>query len=222
MEHKPKGIYEAFVKRIIDILGAIIIILLFCWLYVLIAVLVRLKLGSPTIFSQERPGLIDRRTGKETVFRLYKFRTMTDERDENGELLPGHMRETSFGNKLRSMSVDELPEVINILKGEMSFVGPRPLAVVYLPYYSEIERRRHLVRPGLTGLAQVSGRNAITWEEKFKYDVAYVDNVSFVTDFRIIIATIKTVFSREGVGQGETSPESFHLYRQRQIDTREK
>jgi undecaprenyl phosphate N,N'-diacetylbacillosamine 1-phosphate transferase len=159
----------------------------------LVSILVRSKLGSPIIFKQQRPGL------NEKVFMMYKFRTMTDERDENGELLPDSVRLTKFGKFLRSTSLDELPELFNILKGDMSIVGPRPLLVQYLPLYSTHQKRRHEVRPGLTGLAQVSGRNAISWEEKFDLDVNYVDNMSFWNDCKIILLTAKKVVVREGI-----------------------
>jgi lipopolysaccharide/colanic/teichoic acid biosynthesis glycosyltransferase len=218
--HKVKGPYEAFVKRGLDILISIFVIVLFWWLYVIIAVLVRINLGGPVIFSQDRPGKIDPRTGKETIFKLYKFRSMNDKRDANGELLPGAERLTSFGSKLRSTSLDELPEIVNILKGDMSWIGPRPLATIYLPYYTDEERIRHAVRPGLTGLAQASGRNNLTWEEKFSYDVEYSRNITFLMDMKIILKTIKAVLFHEGIGQGEQTPESFHVYRQRQIEER--
>jgi lipopolysaccharide/colanic/teichoic acid biosynthesis glycosyltransferase len=162
------------------------------------AILVRKKLGSPVLFSQERPGL----DGK--TFRLYKFRTMTDERDENGNLLPDEDRLPPFGMKLRSTSLDELPELFNILAGDMSIVGPRPQLVRYLPRYNKHQARRHEVRPGFTGLAQIHGRNAISWEEKFDWDVKYVDSVSFLGDVRIILATVKTVLKKEGINS-ETS-----------------
>lgn len=151
----------------------------------IIAFLVRIKLGSPVIFKQDRPGL------NEKIFTLYKFRTMTDERDENGELLPDEKRMTKYGKFLRSTSLDELPELFNIFKGDMSLVGPRPLLVQYLPLYDEYQRRRHEVRPGLSGLAQISGRNTLSWEEKFRLDVEYVDNISFIGDFKIILSTLK-------------------------------
>jgi len=164
----------------------------------IIALLVRIKLGSPVIFKQKRPGL------NEKIFTLYKFRTMTDERDENGELLPDSVRLTKFGKFLRSTSLDELPELFNILKGDMSIVGPRPLLVEYLPLYNEHQKRRHEVRPGLSGLAQINGRNAITWEKKFDYDVEYVDNVSFIGDWKIILLTFIKVFKREGINSSES------------------
>lgn len=219
-KHKIKGPYEAFIKRLLDIIISLAVMILFCWLYAIIAILVRVKLGSPVIFAQNRPGIIDPKTGKEKIFKLYKFRTMIDKRDENGELLPGKDRMTPFGAKLRATSLDELPEIVNIFKGDMSLIGPRPLAVIYLPYYTDEERVRHQVRPGLTGLAQVSGRNNLSWEEKFAYDVEYANNITFKTDLRIIIMTIKAVLSHEGIGQGEQSPENFNEYRQRQIDER--
>jgi lipopolysaccharide/colanic/teichoic acid biosynthesis glycosyltransferase len=159
----------------------------------IIAILVKFKLGSPVIFKQQRPGL------NEKIFIMYKFRTMTDERDENGELLPDGIRLTKFGRFLRSTSLDELPELFNILKGDMSVIGPRPLLVEYLPLYDEYQKRRHEVRPGLSGLAQVSGRNAINWEDKFNLDVEYVDNISFFGDWKIIFLTLKKVFIREGI-----------------------
>lgn len=217
-KHKIKGPYEAFIKRLLDILISLIVMVLFCWLYAIIAVLVRIKLGSPVIFSQNRPGRIDTKTGKEKVFKLYKFRSMTDKRDSNGELLPGKDRMTPFGAKLRATSLDELPEIVNIFKGDMSLIGPRPLAMVYLPYYTDEERVRHLVRPGLTGLAQASGRNNLKWEEKFAYDIEYANNITFLMDVKIILKTIKAVLSHEGIGQGEETPENFNVYRQRQID----
>ena len=215
-KHKSKGPYEALVKRFIDIVISLLVMILFCWLYAIIALLVRIKLGSPVIFAQDRPGRIDQKTGREKIFKLYKFRSMTDERDKNGELLPGKDRMTPFGAKLRASSLDELPEIVNIFKGDMSLIGPRPLAMQYLPYYSEQERERHSVRPGLTGLAQASGRNNLKWEEKFAYDIEYANNISFLMDCRIIIKTIKAVLSHEGIGQGEETPENFNEYRQKQ------
>ena len=217
-KHKAKGIYEAFVKRTLDIVISLLVMIVFCWLYVIIALLVRIKLGSPVIFAQERPGVINPSTGKETIFKLYKFRSMNDKRDANGDLLPGKDRLTSFGSKLRSTSLDERPEIINILKGDMSLVGPRPLATVYLPYYTKEERMRHTVRPGLTGLAQASGRNGLTWEEKFAYDVEYANNITFLMDIRIVFMTIKAVLAHEGIGDGGNPEDSFHIYRQRQIE----
>ena len=192
MSHK-KGFYEKYIKRPQDFLCASVALVVLSPVMGITAILVRKKLGSPVLFSQERPGL----DGK--TFRLYKFRTMTDERDENGNLLPDEDRLPPFGMKLRSTSLDELPELINIWKGDMSVVGPRPLLVRYLSRYNAHQARRHEVRPGFTGLAQVHGRNAISWEEKFDLDVKYVDNVSFLGDWTIILQTVLTVLKREGV-----------------------
>ena len=216
-KHKVKGPYEAFIKIFLDIVISLLVMILFCWLYAIIAILVRIKLGSPVIFAQDRPGRIDSRTGKETIFKLYKFRSMNDKRDVNGELLPGKDRLTPFGSKLRSTSLDELPEIVNIFKGDMSLIGPRPLATVYLPYYTDEERMRHIVRPGLTGLAQASGRNGLTWEEKFAYDVEYANNITFMMDIKIIFMTIKAVLAHEGIGDGGKPEDSFHIYRQKQL-----
>lgn len=187
------GIYKRFIKRPMDFILSLIAIIVLSPIFLIVALLVKIKLGSPVIFKQQRPGL------NEKIFTMYKFRTMTDERDENGELLPNSVRLTKFGRLLRSTSLDELPELFNILKGDMSIVGPRPLLVQYLPLYNDHQKRRHEVRPGLTGLAQVNGRNAISWEEKFDLDVQYVDNVSFFGDWKIIFLTIKKVFAREGI-----------------------
>ena len=188
-----QGIYEAYFKRPLDVFCAMPALLIGWPVLAVTALLVRRKLGSPVLFSQERPG---RDTA---VFRLHKFRTMTDERDENGELLPDEDRLTPFGRMLRSTSLDELPELFNILKGDMSIVGPRPLLVRYLPRYNAHQARRHEVRPGLTGLAQVNGRNAISWEEKFDLDVEYVDHVTFLGDLKIIAETVRTVLKRDGI-----------------------
>lgn len=187
------GIYKRFIKRPMDFILSLIAIIVLSPVFLIVALLVRIKLGSPVIFKQQRPGL------NEKIFTMYKFRTMTDERDENGELLPDSVRLTKFGKFLRSTSLDELPELFNILKGDMSIVGPRPLLVQYLPLYNDHQKRRHEVRPGLTGLAQVNGRNAISWEEKFDLDVRYVDHVSFIGDWKIILLTVKKVFVREGI-----------------------
>lgn len=202
---KTNGIYARYIKRLFDILCALAAIIVFSWLYVIVAILVKIKLGSPIIFSQERPGM------NEKIFKLYKFRTMTDERDEDGELLPDDIRLTKFGKMLRRTSLDELPEAFNILKGDMSVVGPRPLLVRYLPRYNEHQKRRHEVRPGLSGLAQVNGRNAISWEDKFDYDVLYVDNVTFIGDIKIILQTVwKAFVKEEGINQdGEATMTEF-------------
>lgn len=191
--------YRKYVKRPLDILCALAAIVVFCWLYLLVAVLVRIKLGKPVLFRQQRPGK------DEKIFTLYKFRTMTDERDENGELLPDTVRLTKFGKFLRSTSLDELPEAFNILKGDMSVVGPRPLRVKYLSLYNERQKRRHEVRPGLSGLAQVNGRNLLGWEERFELDVSYVEHITFLQDCKIIFLTIWTAFFvRKGIS-GEKS-----------------
>lgn len=187
------GIYRRYIKRLIDIILSLVGLIALSPLMLIVAALVKINLGSPVIFKQNRPGL------NEKIFTLYKFRTMTDDRDENGELLPDNYRLTEFGKFLRSTSLDELPELFNILKGDMSIVGPRPLLVEYLTLYNEHQRRRHEVRPGLTGLAQVSGRNAISWEERFDLDIEYVDNINFFGDFKIILLTLKKVLIREGI-----------------------
>lgn len=187
------GFYRRYGKRLLDIILSLCAIVLLSPLMLAIALLVRINLGSPVIFKQERPGL------NEKIFTLYKFRTMTDERDEKGELLPDAERLTKFGEWLRSTSLDELPELFNILKGDMSFVGPRPLLVQYLPLYSSHQRRRHEVRPGLTGLAQVNGRNLISWEKKFGFDIKYVDELSFFGDLVIVLQSVKQVVARQGI-----------------------
>lgn len=192
MGHK-KGFYERYIKRPQDFCCALAAIIVLSPVMAVTAVLVRIKLGSPVIFKQKRPGL----NGK--IFTLYKFRTMTDKKDKNGELLPDEERLTRFGKSLRSTSLDELPELVNMLKGDMSVVGPRPLLVKYLPLYNERQARRHEVRPGFTGYAQVHGRNAITWEDKFEKDVYYVDHISFLGDWKIIFQTVGTVLKREGI-----------------------
>lgn len=183
-KHKPYGPYERFFKRPIDICCALAAIIVFCWLYIIVAILVRVKLGSPVLFTQDRPGK------DEKIFKLYKFRTMTDARDENGNLLPDDVRLTKFGKLLRSTSLDELPEAFNILKGDMSVIGPRPLLVSYLPWYNEEERHRHDVRPGLSGLAQVNGRNFVDWDHRLSFDIQYVEKVTFLGDVSIILKTV--------------------------------
>ncbi|MFC0560840.1 sugar transferase [Halalkalibacter alkalisediminis] len=197
MLNQKVGIYRRFVKRPMDFTLALIAILALSPVLLIVAVLVRSKLGSPILFKQERPGL------NEKIFTMYKFRTMTDERDENGELLPNEMRHTNFGRFLRSTSLDELPELINVLKGDMSLVGPRPLLVDYLLLYNEEQSHRHDVRPGITGYAQVNGRNAISWEAKFKKDIYYINNLSFSLDIKILIQTVVKVFKKENVNLNE-------------------
>lgn len=190
--------YRKFFKRFLDIIISLIFILCFWWLYIVIAILVRIKLGSPVLFKQDRPGL------NEKIFKMYKFRTMTDEKDKDGNLLPDVERLTKFGKFLRSTSLDEIPELWNVLKGEMSLVGPRPLLVSYLTKYNEYEKRRHEVRPGITGWAQINGRNNTTWEERFKNDIYYVENISFKLDLKIIIKTILKVLKRSDINQSDT------------------
>lgn len=191
MHHHPYGPYERFFKRPLDLLCGLAAVLVFWWLYLILALLVRVKLGSPVLFAQERPGK------DEKIFTLYKFRTMTDARDEHGNLLPDEVRLTRFGKLLRATSLDELPEAFNIIKGDMSVIGPRPLLVRYLPRYNAEQRRRHEVRPGLSGYAQVHGRNAVSWQEKFQMDVAYVDHITFFGDLKIIWDSIMVAFIKK-------------------------
>lgn len=194
---KPvKKIYPLYIKRVLDIVLSLTALILLWPVMVAVALLVKVKLGTPVIFKQARPGK------DEKIFYLYKFRTMTDERNKDGEVLTDEERLTSFGKKIRSTSLDELPELYNILRGDMSIVGPRPLLVRYLPLYNERQKRRHEVRPGFTGLAQVNGRNSISWEEKFEWDIKYVDHITFWGDMKIIIKTFYTVLLRKGVSSG--------------------
>ena len=188
--------YAKYIKRILDLILSLMALIVLMPLMIIIGILVRINLGSPIIFKQKRPGK------NEKIFTLYKFRTMTDKRDIDGNLLPDEYRLTKFGKFLRSTSLDELPELINIIKGDMAIVGPRPLLVEYLPYYTEEEKHRHDVRPGLTGLAQVNGRNAISWEEKLKYDTEYIKKISFYSDLKIIFKTIKKTIKREDILMG--------------------
>ena len=183
-KHKPYGVYEKHVKRPLDFICALGAVVCFSWLYLIVAILVKVKLGSPILFTQYRPGKNER------LFKLYKFRTMTDKRDRDGNLLPDNKRLTKFGKLLRSTSLDELPEAFNIIKGDMSIVGPRPLLPSYLDWYTEEERHRHDVRPGLTGLAQVNGRNFINWDKRFALDIKYTKKITFLNDVKIIFKTI--------------------------------
>lgn len=192
-----KGIYRRFIKRPMDFILSLMAIIVLSPVLIIVGALVRVKLGSPVLFKQKRPGL------NEKIFTMYKFRTMTDEKDEKGELLPNHIRLTKFGRILRATSLDELPELFNIVKGDMSIIGPRPLLIEYLPLYNEKQKHRHDVRPGLSGLAQVNGRNAISWEEKFDYDVEYVESISFLLDSKLIVQTFLKVFKREGINKSE-------------------
>lgn len=190
--------YQHFFKRIFDIVCALLALVVFCWLYAIIAILVRVKLGSPVLFKQIRPGIKDK-SGQEKLFKLYKFRTMTDERDEEGNLLPDEVRLTKFGAWLRSTSLDELPEAINILKGDMSVIGPRPQLVRDMVFMTENQRQRHNARPGLSGLAQVRGRNAISWEGKLATDLEYIQHITFVGDVKIVLQTVSKFLRREDV-----------------------
>ena len=204
MKHRAYGPYEKCIKRILDFVLALIAIIVLSPVMLITAILVRVKLGSPVLFTQDRPGLNTK------VFKLYKFRSMTDAKDVNGNLLPDEDRLPEFGKKLRSTSLDELPELFNILKGDMSIVGPRPLLVKYLPRYNEHQARRHEVRPVFTGLAQIHGRNSITWEEKFDWDVKYVDKITFIGDLKIILMTVGTVLSHTGINaEGNATMEEF-------------
>ena len=203
-ESTNKGIYRRFIKRPIDFCLSLFALIILSPVIIVVALLVRVKLGHPVIFKQKRPGL------NEKIFTMYKFRTMTDKKDQNGQLLPDSERLTKFGKMLRSTSLDELPELFNILKGDMSIVGPRPLAVQYLPYYTEEERIRHSVRPGLTGLAQVNGRNTTDWEDRFRYDMEYVKQVSFTGDMKIILKTAVIAIKRTDIGErGVDAPMDF-------------
>lgn len=200
MHHHPYGPYERFFKRPLDLLCGLTAVLVFWWLYLILALLVRVKLGSPVLFAQKRPGK------DEKIFTLYKFRTMTDARDEHGNLLPDEVRLTRFGKLLRATSLDELPEAFNIIKGDMSVIGPRPLLVRYLPRYNAEQRRRHEVRPGLSGYAQVHGRNAVSWQEKFQMDVAYVDHITFLGDLKIIWDSVMVAFiRRDGISSATSA-----------------
>lgn len=197
--------YRHFFKRFFDILGALTLIFLTFWLMAILWILIRKKLNTNPIFTQSRPGL------NGVIFKIYKFKTMSDERDENGELLPDELRLGEFGKKIRALSLDELPQLFNVLNGDMSFIGPRPLLPEYLPLYSDYQKRRHNVRPGITGLAQINGRNAISWGEKFKFDVFYADNLSFLLDVKIALLTIKKVIKKEGVSKdGHVTTEKFN------------
>lgn len=204
MKKSKKGIYEKYIKRLIDFICALAALIVLSPVLLITALLVRVKLGSPVIFAQDRPGR------DEKIFKLYKFRTMTSETDEHGNLLPDEIRLTSFGKKLRDTSLDELPELLNILKGDMSIVGPRPQLVRDMVFMNEEQRKRHSVTPGLTGLAQVNGRNNITWEQKFEYDLKYIENITFVEDVKIIFQTVGKVFKKaDTVREGTASDMDF-------------
>lgn len=200
---RKRGFYEKYIKRLLDIICSGLFIIVFCWLYAILAVMVRLKMGSPVLFKQPRPGIV--KNGKETIFDMFKFRTMTDERGPDGELLPDEKRLPKFGAWLRSTSLDEMPEVFCIFKGDMSVIGPRPQLVRDMVFMSDEQRLRHTAKPGLTGLAQVRGRNAITWEEKLDWDLKYIEKVSFVGDVKILLETVDAVFKRSGITDGESA-----------------
>ncbi len=206
----PSGVYERFFKRPLDIVFALLALLVFSWLYLLVALLVRIKLGSPVLFKQPRPGLVDPQTGHERIFNLFKFRTMTDATDSDGNLLPDDQRLTRFGKMLRATSLDELPEVFNILKGDMSIVGPRPQLVRDMVFMTPRQRLRHTVRPGLSGLAQIMGRNAISWDDKLDFDLQYIQRISFLSDLRIIATTVKQVFFRPNITESSSEIDITH------------
>lgn len=213
---RKQGIYEKYVKRLIDIVCSFVAIVVLSPILLILTVAGTFKMKGNPFFIQKRPGKIDVKTGEEKIIHLYKFRSMTNEKDKEGKLLPDAQRLNKYGTFLRSTSLDELPSLFNILKGDLSIVGPRPLAVSYLQYYTEEERRRHTVSPGLTGLAQVNGRNNLSWEEKFAYDIKYVDNITFLNDVKIILKTVRKVFKREDIGQGEQRPVSLSVLRKKQ------
>lgn len=196
---RKRGFYEKYIKRFLDIICSLLAILVFGWLYIIIAMLVRIKLGSPVLFKQPRPGIVDPQTGQERIFNMYKFRSMSDARDENGNLLPDEVRLGSFGKALRATSLDELPEAFNILKGDMSVIGPRPQLVRDMVFMTTEQRMRHTAKPGLSGLAQVMGRNAISWEEKINWDLEYIKCIEFCEDLRIVLLTFKKVFIRSNI-----------------------
>ncbi len=198
---RQRSFYEKYIKRMLDIISALIAIIAFCWLYILIAVIVRIKMGRPVIFHQPRPGMIDPISGQERIFNIYKFRTMSDARDENGNLYPDEIRLGKFGRMLRATSLDELPEVWNILKGDMSVIGPRPLLVRDMVFMTDKQRMRHTALPGLSGLAQVMGRNAITWGKKLDYDLIYIKHITFWDDLKLTWLTFKKVFIRSNITQ---------------------
>ena len=201
------GFYELYIKRLMDIVCSLAAIIVFSWLYIIVAVLVRVKLGSPVLFKQPRPGKIDPNTGREKIFYMYKFRSMSDERDAEGNLLPDEIRLGKFGKALRATSLDELPEAFNILKGDMSIIGPRPQLVRDMVFMTDEQRKRHTAKPGLSGLAQTRGRNALSWDGKLATDLEYIENITFLGDVKIIIDTVKQVFFKEKGIEGGTVDE---------------
>lgn len=201
---RKRGFYEKYIKRLLDIVCSILAIVVFCWLYAIIAIIVRIKMGSPVLFKQPRPGLV--KNGKETIFDMYKFRTMTDERGPDGELLPDEKRLPAFGAWLRKTSLDELPEAFSILNGDMSVIGPRPQLVRDMVFMTDQQRMRHTAKPGLSGLAQTKGRNAISWEEKLNWDLKYIEKITFRGDVKLVLETVKTAFIKaEGITDGENA-----------------
>ena len=212
MSKSVDSIYCKVIKRALDIICSLLALIVFCWLYVIVALLIRVKLGAPVLYAAQRVG----KNGR--IFTLYKFRSMSNARDRNGDLLPDTQRLTRFGSVIRACSIDELPEAFNILRGDMSVIGPRPLPPSYLDYYTEKELHRHDVRPGLSGWAQVNGRNAISWDRKFAYDLEYIDHISFARDVKILFLTIKKVLAREGIGQGEEHPGSLYDVREKRTE----
>lgn len=216
MQHKPYGPYEKYIKRPLDCFLAICALVVLSPVMLITAILVRIKLGSPIIFKQQRAGL------NEKSFYILKFRTMTEQKDSSGELLPDEVRLVSFGKKLRASSIDELPSLINIVRGEMSIIGPRALPVRYISFYAEEEHHRHDVRPGLSGLAQVSGRNYVSWEDKFKMDLDYISHISFITDVKLILRTIKVVFKHENIDTGSSIEKDGVIYRPLDVERGEK
>lgn len=208
--------YQKYIKRLLDIILSLIAIIITLPIFLITGILVLIFLGKPVIFRQKRPGK------KEKIFTMYKFRTMSNKKDKDGNLLPDELRLTKLGKFLRKTSLDEIPEFINILKGDMSFVGPRPLLVEYLPYYTEEEHHRHDVRPGLTGLAQISGRNLLNWESRFSKDIEYVNNVTFMNDFKIVFKTISIVLKREGISDKKTATMTSLIYERKKKDVRNK
>jgi len=216
MGHRPYGPYERVFKGVIDRFCGLAAVAVFWWLYLIVAILVRVRLGSPVLFRQDRPGK------DEKPFRMYKFRTMTDARDENGELLPDEVRLTSFGKFLRSTSLDELPEAFNLIRGDMSVIGPRPLVMEYLPYYTEREHHRHDVRPGLTGYAQIHGRNYVKWDDKFEMDLKYVEKITFLGDLKILFDTIVMVVKRENIETASSMVHDGVLYQPLNVERAQK
>lgn len=213
--------YAKFFKRVLDFTLSLIALIVLFPVFLILTMIGAIAMKGNPFFTQARPGKIDPKTGKEKIFKLVKFRTMSNKKDKDGNLLPDDVRLNKYGRVLRSTSLDELPELWNIVKGDMAIVGPRPLAVQYLPYYNENERHRHDVRPGLSGLAQVNGRNTVNWEEKFAYDVEYVKNITFGGDFKIILLSVKTVLKREGIGtRGVDAPMDFDKYRKKQLESK--